>query len=125
MIGGTSFMQQRMMPPQGDPAQQKMMQYLMPGMFTVFMLFLPSGLGVYMFTNGVIPGILQQQLVERHVKRQDGGQGWQGGDRGGGEGRRRAQEARRGQEARAEEKGGDDDAQKISEGRPLLDKGRA
>jgi YidC/Oxa1 family membrane protein insertase len=56
-----------MMPMQGDPAQQKMMLYMMPGMFTVFMLFLPSGLGVYMFTNGVL-GIIQQQLVERHAR---------------------------------------------------------
>jgi len=37
-------------------------------MFTVFMLFLPSGLGVYMFTNGVL-GIIQQQTVEWHVRR--------------------------------------------------------
>ena len=69
IIGTTSFMQQRMMPMQGgDPAQQKMMLYMMPAMFTVFMLFLPSGLGVYMFTNGVL-GILQQQAVEWHVRR--------------------------------------------------------
>lgn len=80
IIGGTSFMQQRLMPQQGDPAQQKMMQYLMPGMFTVFMLFLPAGLGVYMFTNGVL-GILQQQAVEWHVRRSaksDGGSGGSG-----------------------------------------------
>ncbi len=58
-----------MMPMQGgDPAQQKMMQYFMPAMFTVFMLFLPAGLGVYMFTNSVL-GIAQQQVVERHAKR--------------------------------------------------------
>ena len=69
IIGGTSFMQQRLMPPQGDPAQQKMMQYFMPLMFTAFMLFLPAGLGVYMFTNGVL-GILQQQGVEWHARRQ-------------------------------------------------------
>jgi YidC/Oxa1 family membrane protein insertase len=68
VIGGTNFLQQKMMPMQGDPAQQKMMLYLMPGMFIVMMLFLPSGLGVYMFTNGVL-GIVQQQLVERHAKR--------------------------------------------------------
>src|SRR6187431_404896 len=68
IIGATSFMQQRLMPQQGDAAQQKMMQYLMPAMFTVFMLFLPAGLGVYMFTNGVL-GILQQQAVEWHVRR--------------------------------------------------------
>jgi YidC/Oxa1 family membrane protein insertase len=71
VIGGTSFMQQKMMPMQGDPAQQKMMLYMMPAMFTVFMLFLPAGLGVYMFTNGVL-GILQQQLVERHARRSMG-----------------------------------------------------
>ena len=69
VIGTTSFIQQRMMPMQGgDPAQQKMMLYMMPAMFTVFMLFLPSGLGVYMFTNGVL-GIIQQQTVEWHVRR--------------------------------------------------------
>jgi YidC/Oxa1 family membrane protein insertase len=68
IIGATSFFQQKLMPPQGDPAQQKMMLYFMPAMFTVFMLFLPAGLGVYMFTNGLL-GILQQQGVEWHAKR--------------------------------------------------------
>ncbi len=68
IIGSTSFLQQRLMPLQGDPMQQKMMLYFMPAMFTVFMLFLPAGLGVYMFTNGVL-GILQQQAVEWHVRR--------------------------------------------------------
>jgi YidC/Oxa1 family membrane protein insertase len=73
IIGGTSFLQQKLMPPQGDPAQQKMMLYFMPAMFTVFMLFLPAGLGVYMFTNGVL-GILQQQGVEWHARRSLKGQ---------------------------------------------------
>ena len=45
-----------------------MMLYFMPAMFTVFMLFLPAGLGVYMFTNSVLV-MAQQALVERHVKR--------------------------------------------------------
>jgi YidC/Oxa1 family membrane protein insertase len=40
----------------------------MPALFTVFMLFLPSGLGVYMFTNSVL-AIAQQQIVERQVKK--------------------------------------------------------
>jgi len=82
IIGTTSFFQQRLMPQQGDAAQQKMMQYLMPAMFTVFMLFLPAGLGVYMFTNGVL-GILQQQAVEWHVRRSmksGGGSGSGSGD---------------------------------------------
>lgn len=68
IIGSTSYVQQKMMPAQGDPAQQKMMLYFMPAMFTVFMLFLPAGLGVYMFTNSLL-GILQQQGVEAHVRR--------------------------------------------------------
>jgi len=71
VIGGTFFVQQKLMPMQADPAQQKMMMYMMPGMFTVFMLFLPSGLGVYMFTNSVL-AILQQQVVEWHVARTTG-----------------------------------------------------
>ena len=37
-------------------------------MFTVFMLFLPSGLGVYMFTNSVL-AISQQWVVEYYSKR--------------------------------------------------------
>lgn len=73
IIGGTYFFQQRMMPMQGgDPAQQKMMMYLMPVMFTVFMLFLPAGLGVYMFTNSVL-AISQQWLVERYARKTLGG----------------------------------------------------
>lgn len=68
IIGATSYLQQRLVPIQAEPAQQKMMLYFMPAMFTVFMLFLPAGLGVYMFTNGVL-GILQQQAVEWHARR--------------------------------------------------------
>jgi YidC/Oxa1 family membrane protein insertase len=43
------------------------MMYMMPAMFTVFMLFLPAGLGVYMFTNSVL-AIVQQQAVEMHAR---------------------------------------------------------
>src|SRR5690606_38349189 len=69
VIGGVFLLQQKLMPMQaGDPTQQKIMTYFMPAMFTVFMLFLPAGLGVYMFTNSVL-GILQQQVVERHVQK--------------------------------------------------------
>ena len=69
VIGATYFLQQKLMPMQGgDPAQQKMMMYFMPAMFTVFMLFLPSGLGVYMFTNSVL-AIVQQQVVEHQVRK--------------------------------------------------------
>jgi YidC/Oxa1 family membrane protein insertase len=68
VLGGTSFIQQKLMPQQVDMAQQKMMLYMMPALFTVMMLFLPAGLGIYMLTNSVL-GILQQQVVERVAPR--------------------------------------------------------
>ncbi len=67
VLGGSSFLQQKIMPAQGDPAQQKMMMYMMPAIFTFMMLFLPAGLGVYMVTNSVL-AIGQQLLVERWLK---------------------------------------------------------
>jgi YidC/Oxa1 family membrane protein insertase len=67
VIGGTYFLQQKIMPMTGgDPMQQKMMMYFMPGMFTVLMLFLPAGLGVYMFTNSLL-AISQQWLVQTYA----------------------------------------------------------
>ena len=71
IIGGVFFVQQKLMPMQGDPAQQKMLMYFMPAMMTVFMLFLPSGLGVYMFTNSLLV-IVQQQVVEQIVRKNAG-----------------------------------------------------
>ncbi len=63
VLGGTSFIQQKLMPQQADLTQQKMMLYFMPALFTFMMLFLPSGLGIYMLTNSIL-GIVQQQAVE-------------------------------------------------------------
>jgi len=47
-----------------DPMQQKLMNWLMPGVFTVMMLFLPAALGVYMLTNSLL-GITQQLVTQR------------------------------------------------------------
>jgi len=132
IIGGTSFIQQKMMPMQGgDPAQQKMLLYFMPAMFTVFMLFLPAGLGVYMFTNGVL-GILQQQAVEWHARRTVGkGRGASGdikvkvvekpGDGKKTKGSGGAKGSRAGSDGRSK----DDDAAKLAGGERLLGKGKA
>jgi YidC/Oxa1 family membrane protein insertase len=68
VIGAMSFVQQKIMPQQADAAQQKMLLYFMPGLFTVMMLFLPSGLGVYILTNSVL-GIVQQQVTEYFAPR--------------------------------------------------------
>jgi YidC/Oxa1 family membrane protein insertase len=69
-LGGLMILQQRIVPAQGmDPMQQKMLMYLLPGVFTVMMLFLPAALGVYMMTNSVL-GIVQQLVVERIAPRE-------------------------------------------------------
>ena len=69
VLGVFMILQQRIVPQQGmDPMQQKMMMYLLPGVFTVMMLFLPSALGVYMLTNSVL-GISQQLAVEQFAPR--------------------------------------------------------
>lgn len=80
LLGGLGFVQARLMPaqPGQDPAQQRMMMYLMPAIFTAMMLFLPAALGVYMMTNSAL-GILQQVIVEAYAKRAIGTPGDGGG----------------------------------------------
>jgi YidC/Oxa1 family membrane protein insertase len=130
VIGGTSFLQQKLLPMQGDPAQQKMMLYMMPAMFTVFMLFLPAGLGVYMFTNGVL-GIGQQQIVEWHVrrttKRDRAGQATEAAKTvstkaGGKKSDEESSDEPRGKKGKT---GGPGSKAEFAEGRPLLGKGKA
>lgn len=68
-LGLLMFVQQKMTPAAGmDPVQAKMMLYMMPTMITAFMLFLPAGLCLYMFTNSAL-SIGQQRLIEAHVNR--------------------------------------------------------
>lgn len=67
-LGASSFLQQKLMPAQGDPAQQRMLLYLMPAVFTVMMLFLPAGLGVYMLTSSLL-AVVQQITVARWLER--------------------------------------------------------
>lgn len=63
-LGALMFVQQKLTPTTMDPMQAKMMLYMMPSMITVFMLFLPSGLTLYMFTNSALT-IVQQKYNER------------------------------------------------------------
>ena len=69
MLGGLMHVQQRLNPAVTDQAQAKMMMYFMPLMITVFMLFLPSGLCLYMLTNSVL-GISQQKFNEYRLKQE-------------------------------------------------------
>jgi YidC/Oxa1 family membrane protein insertase len=67
-LGLLMYVQQRITPSTMDPMQAKMMLYMMPVMITLFMLFLPAGLCVYMLTNSAL-GIGQQKLIEAQLRR--------------------------------------------------------
>lgn len=54
LMGILMFIQQKITPTSGDNQQAKMMMYFMPIMFTGIMVFLPSGLTLYILTNTVL-----------------------------------------------------------------------
>ena len=61
----TMFLMQRMTPQAGmDPAQQRMMNIMMPGMLGVMAWNLPSGLGLY-WAAGQLIGIAQQAVMNQ------------------------------------------------------------
>jgi len=66
ILGASMFVQQRLTPTTMDSAQAKMMQYIMPIMFTVFMLFLPSGLNLYILINTLLTMLQQWYLRRSH-----------------------------------------------------------
>jgi len=64
LLGVIMIFQQRLTPTAMDSAQQKIMMWVMPIMFTGFMLFLPSGLVFYILVNSVL-SIFQQMYIYR------------------------------------------------------------
>ncbi|MBK9515807.1 MAG: membrane protein insertase YidC [Anaeromyxobacter sp.] len=68
-MGVTSFIMQKLSPQPADNTQAKMMLYFFPGFFTVMMLFVPSGLTLYIFVNNLL-SIFQQQLVNKMIEKQ-------------------------------------------------------
>jgi YidC/Oxa1 family membrane protein insertase len=61
----TMFFMQRMTPQAGmDPAQQKMMNLMMPAMLGYMSWYLPAGLGLY-WAAGQLIGIVQQAVMNR------------------------------------------------------------
>jgi YidC/Oxa1 family membrane protein insertase len=61
----TMFLMQRMTPQAGmDPAQQKMMNFMMPAMMGYISFTLPAGLGLY-WAMGQLIGIVQQATLNR------------------------------------------------------------
>jgi YidC/Oxa1 family membrane protein insertase len=63
IMGATMFLQQKMQPPMGDPAQAKMMMF-MPIIFTVIFVNFSSGLVLYWLVNNIL-SILQQYYVTK------------------------------------------------------------
>jgi YidC/Oxa1 family membrane protein insertase len=68
VMGALMFVQQRITPVTGDAMQAKMMMYFMPIMFTAMMLFLPSGLTLYILVNTVL-SLAHQWIVRRQSAR--------------------------------------------------------
>ncbi len=64
LLGITMFLQQKMTPTAAMEPAQEMMMKLMPIMFAVFMLWLPSGLTLYILVSTVL-GVAQQWMVNR------------------------------------------------------------
>lgn len=72
LLAGMMFLQQKLTPnTTTDPTQQRMMM-IMPLVFGFMMLFLPSGLTLYMLINSVT-SILQQFYMNRHFAKAEAG----------------------------------------------------
>ncbi|MBU0505331.1 membrane protein insertase YidC [bacterium] len=70
LLGVFMFLQQKLTPTAStDPMQQKMMMF-MPVMFTVFMLFLPVGLVIYIFVNTFM-SVIQQYMIKHDLTMKD------------------------------------------------------
>ena len=66
LLGILMALQQKLTPVASmDPAQQKMMM-IMPLMFSAFMIFLPSGLVIYIMVNTIM-SVIQQYMIHREM----------------------------------------------------------
>ncbi len=69
-MGVLMFFQQKMSSAGMDQTQAKVMLYTMPIVFTFFMIMLPSGLVLYIWTNTLI-SILQQKYINNKLDKLD------------------------------------------------------
>ncbi len=68
LLGIVTFVQQKMTPTGVDSQQAKIMLYVMPIMLTFFMIYLPSGLVLYILANSILT-IIQQLVINRREVR--------------------------------------------------------
>lgn len=66
LMGVTMYIQQKITPTTMDPAQAKAMQ-IMPVIFSLMMISLPSGLTLYIFVSTLF-GIIQQYMIMKEKK---------------------------------------------------------
>jgi len=66
IMGASMFVQQKMSPSPGDPAQAKMMMFL-PLIFTFLFLNFASGLVIYWLVNNVL-AIMQQYFTNKYIQ---------------------------------------------------------
>lgn len=64
VTGALMYIQSKVLTPAPVDPQQKAMTSMMPVMFTVFTIFVPAGLTLYILTNTVL-GMIQQAVVNR------------------------------------------------------------
>jgi YidC/Oxa1 family membrane protein insertase len=67
LMAATMYIQQKITPTAGDPAQAKMMRIMMPGMMLFFLYNYASGLALYWTTQNVLM-IIQQVMMQRKKK---------------------------------------------------------
>ncbi|HUU03209.1 MAG TPA: membrane protein insertase YidC [Myxococcota bacterium] len=71
VLGVAMFLQQKLSPTTADSQQAKMMMYAMPVFFTFIMLYLPSGLVLYIFVNSLLSighQLLYNRMTENNPK---------------------------------------------------------
>ncbi len=66
LMAGTMYLQMKLSPSAGDPAQQKIMAVMMPGMMLIFLYNFAAGLALYWTTQNVLM-IIQQVLMKKKV----------------------------------------------------------
>jgi YidC/Oxa1 family membrane protein insertase len=62
-LGGLTWLSTKLQPAAVDNEQARMMQWMMPIMLTAMMLFLPSGLTIYIFANTAIQIVITLVMV--------------------------------------------------------------
>jgi len=70
LLGLSMLAQQAVTPAVGDPAQRKMMLFLMPAMMTFFFISMPSGLCLYYFVFNIV-GLAQTWWLRRNYVGQE------------------------------------------------------